>query len=114
MAARTGRIALPPERAMTIKSMTGFARADGATRARRWHWELRSVNGRGLDVRLRLPPGFEALEPKVREAVAAALHARQRQRHPDRAARAGAQPRSASTRRRCAQVLRGRRARARS
>jgi uncharacterized protein (TIGR00255 family) len=55
---------------MTIKSMTGFARADGAVGGVSWHWELRSVNGRGLDVRLRVPPGFEGLEPRVREAVA--------------------------------------------
>jgi uncharacterized protein (TIGR00255 family) len=49
--------------------MTGFARADGTTADSTWHWEVRSVNGRGLDVRLRLPPGFEALEPVVREAT---------------------------------------------
>src|SRR5262245_61388806 len=55
---------------MTIMSMTGFARTDGALGAISWHWELRSVNGRGLDVRLRVPPGFEALEPRIREAVA--------------------------------------------
>jgi len=55
---------------MTIKSMTGFARADGSMGALSWHWEARSVNGRGLDVRLRLPPGFEGLEPQVREAIA--------------------------------------------
>jgi len=55
---------------MTIKSMTGFARADGTAGLFSWHWELRSVNGRGLDVRLRVPPGFEALEPRIREAVA--------------------------------------------
>jgi uncharacterized protein (TIGR00255 family) len=55
---------------MTIKSMTGFARADGAAGPVGWHWELRSVNGRGLDIRLRVPPGFESLEPRIREAVA--------------------------------------------
>lgn len=55
---------------MTINSMTGFARADGAHGSMRWHWEARSVNGRGLEVRLRLAPGSEALEPRVREAVA--------------------------------------------
>jgi uncharacterized protein (TIGR00255 family) len=55
---------------MTIKSMTGFARADGAAGPISWHWELRSVNGRGLDIRLRVPPGFESLEPRIREAVA--------------------------------------------
>ena len=54
---------------MTIKSMTGFARADGSAGSTSWHWELRSVNGRGLDLRLRLPPGFEGLEPRIREAV---------------------------------------------
>ncbi len=54
---------------MTIKSMTGFARAEGALDGASWHWELRSVNGRGLDLRLRLPPGLEYLEPRVREAV---------------------------------------------
>jgi uncharacterized protein (TIGR00255 family) len=55
---------------MAIKSMTGFARADGSAGSTSWHWEVRSVNGRGLDLRLRLPPGFEGLEPRVREAVA--------------------------------------------
>lgn len=55
---------------MTIKSMTGFARAEGAHAGASWHWEVRSVNGRGLDVRTRLPGGLEFLEPRVREAVA--------------------------------------------
>ena len=55
---------------MTIKSMTGFARSDGATERATWHWELRSVNGRGLDIRLRLPPGYESLEPAVRDSLA--------------------------------------------
>ena len=54
---------------MTIKSMTGFSRAEGALAGVTWHWEVRSVNGRGLDVRLRLPAGSEQLEPKAREAV---------------------------------------------
>ena len=53
-----------------LMSMTGFAResgtlADGTTFA----WELRSVNGRGLDLRLRLPNGQDALEPALREAT---------------------------------------------
>jgi len=55
---------------MTIKSMTGFARADGSLGTVAWHWEVRSVNGRGLDVRVRLPSGYESLEPLIREAVA--------------------------------------------
>jgi uncharacterized protein (TIGR00255 family) len=54
---------------MTLKSMTGFARSHGSHAGVRWHWEVRSVNGRGLDMRLRLAPGFEALEAHVREAV---------------------------------------------
>jgi uncharacterized protein (TIGR00255 family) len=54
---------------MALNSMTGFARADGAEGAARWHWEIRSVNGRGLDVRSRLPSGYDALEPQLREAV---------------------------------------------
>jgi uncharacterized protein (TIGR00255 family) len=54
---------------MSIKSMTGFSRVEGAAGSVAWHWELRSVNARGLDVRLRLASGTEALEPKVREAV---------------------------------------------
>jgi uncharacterized protein (TIGR00255 family) len=51
---------------MTLKSMTGFARADGVHGDTSWHWEARSVNGRNLDLRLRLPSGFEALEVKAR------------------------------------------------
>ncbi|MDH4981616.1 YicC/YloC family endoribonuclease [Hyphomicrobium sp. D-2] len=54
---------------MAIKSMTGFARAEGNAAGFAWHWELRTVNGRGLDVRLRLPSGLEQLEPKAREAI---------------------------------------------
>ena len=44
---------------MTLKSMTGFARADGVHGDTSWHWEARSVNGRNLDLRLRLPSGFD-------------------------------------------------------
>ncbi len=51
---------------MTLQSMTGFARVEGTSGRTRWAWELRSVNGKGLDIRLRLPPGFEALEADVR------------------------------------------------
>lgn len=58
---------------MTMQSMTGFARSDGALDGTAWHWELRSVNNRGLDLRLRLPPGFEALEPKVRDRIAKSI-----------------------------------------
>jgi uncharacterized protein (TIGR00255 family) len=54
---------------MTIRSMTGFARIEGARAPARWHWEVRSVNGRGLDLRLRLPPGLDSLEPRLREVA---------------------------------------------
>lgn len=54
---------------MTVKSMTGFARSDGTHAGVSWHWELRSVNGRGLDIRLRLPPGYDQLEAGVRDAI---------------------------------------------
>lgn len=54
---------------MTVSSMTGFARTDGAAEGFGWTWELRSVNGKGLDVRARLHGGFDRLEAKVRDAV---------------------------------------------
>ncbi|MEP9352073.1 YicC/YloC family endoribonuclease [Xanthobacter sp. KR7-65] len=49
-----------------VASMTGFARVAGSHGAWRFVWEVRSVNGKGLDLRLRLPPGFEVLEVDVR------------------------------------------------
>lgn len=60
--------------AAPLSSMTGFAReggtlADGSS----FVWEVRSVNGRGLDVRLRLPNGFDALENPLKEAAARLL-----------------------------------------
>lgn len=55
---------------MAIQSMTGFARGDGSTDGFSWVWEMRSVNARGLDVRCRLPSGFEMLEATVRQRVA--------------------------------------------
>lgn len=58
---------------MAIQSMTGFARHEGDAPGCRFVWELRSVNGKGLDIRLRLPAGFEALEQPVRKAVAGVL-----------------------------------------
>jgi uncharacterized protein (TIGR00255 family) len=54
---------------MNLQSMTGFARAvaehDGASIA----WEVKSVNGKSVEVRLRLPQGFERLEPAVRQTL---------------------------------------------
>jgi len=49
--------------------MTGFARAEGEHAGQRWIWELKSVNGRGLDLKLRTPQGFDALEPPIRAAA---------------------------------------------
>jgi len=51
---------------MALQSMTGFARREGTSGRWRWAWELRSVNGKGLDLRLRLPPGLERMENDVR------------------------------------------------
>lgn len=58
---------------MHVASMTGFARSAGGIEGLGWAWELRSVNGRGLDVRLRLPAGFDALEPALREEAGRTL-----------------------------------------
>lgn len=59
--------------AAVLSSMTGFGRVDGADDAATWSWELRCVNGRGLDVRTRLPSGYERFEPDVRKAVSGKL-----------------------------------------
>ncbi len=52
---------------MPLQSMTGFARREGSSGRYRWAWELRSVNGKGLDLRLRLPVGTENIEADVRK-----------------------------------------------
>lgn len=52
-----------------IQSMTGFASGQGAAEGYRWTWELRSVNGRGLDLRLRVPDWIEGLEPSLRSVL---------------------------------------------
>ncbi len=56
---------------MPLQSMTGFARREGTSGRSRWAWELRSVNGKGLDVKLRLPGGLEALDAEIRRRIAA-------------------------------------------
>jgi uncharacterized protein (TIGR00255 family) len=53
--------------------MTGFARAEGSEGARRWAFEVKSVNGRGLEPRFRLPPGFDHLEGELRRELSAAI-----------------------------------------
>lgn len=64
---------------MSIYSMTGFGRTQGQAQGDgsilAWAWEARSVNGRGLDLRLRLPSGFDALDQPVRK-LAGSLFAR--------------------------------------
>ncbi|MEC9368305.1 MAG: YicC/YloC family endoribonuclease [Pseudomonadota bacterium] len=58
---------------MPISSMTGFASQDGSIGALQWRWDIRSVNGKGLDIRLRLPPGMEALEQQIRDCCKSRL-----------------------------------------
>ncbi len=58
---------------MTLQSMTGFARSEGTSGRYRWAWELRSVNGKGLDLRLRLPSGMETLETAFRDIASQSL-----------------------------------------
>lgn len=55
---------------MALSSMTGFADLAGRCDGFSWVWEVRSVNGRGLDIRARLPEGFEGLEPRIRGGIA--------------------------------------------
>ena len=52
-----------------LSSMTGFGRSEGADAQGSWTWELRSVNARGLELRWRLPPGLDGMEPELREAT---------------------------------------------
>jgi uncharacterized protein (TIGR00255 family) len=56
--------------ALSIASMTGFARTSGAVGEFLWTWELKSVNGRSLDVRCRVPQGFEAVDALARQVAA--------------------------------------------
>ncbi|RTL97858.1 YicC family protein [Ancylobacter aquaticus] len=58
---------------MTLASMTGFARTQGISGAWSWAWELKSVNGKGLDVRLRLPGGWDGLEAGLKQSAARVL-----------------------------------------
>jgi uncharacterized protein (TIGR00255 family) len=58
---------------MALSSMTGFARGHGVHGSYAWAWEVKSVNGKGLDLRLRLPSGWDAIEAPVRALAAAKL-----------------------------------------
>jgi len=54
---------------LPIASMTGFARVEDSRDGVSWAWELKSVNSKSLDLRLRLPPGFDHLEPALRGSL---------------------------------------------
>lgn len=58
---------------MAIASMTGFARAEGAFGALSWAWEMKSVNGRSLDIRMRTPLGYDRSGEAARQALTGAL-----------------------------------------
>ncbi len=58
---------------MTLSSMTGFARGHGVSGPYAWAWELKSVNAKGLDLRLRLPAGWDAVEIPARSRAAEVL-----------------------------------------
>ncbi|MGB9297839.1 MAG: YicC/YloC family endoribonuclease [Pseudolabrys sp.] len=51
---------------MALSSMTGFARGHGIAGAYAWSWEIKSVNAKGLDLRFRLPAGWDAVEVPAR------------------------------------------------
>ena len=54
---------------MTVNSMTGFARIEGMKDDYRWVWEAKSVNSKGLDIRFRLPRGFDGVETVLRRTA---------------------------------------------
>jgi uncharacterized protein (TIGR00255 family) len=55
---------------MALSSMTGFATSSGENDGLHWQWEIKSVNGKALDLRCRLPSGFEAMEATARSTLA--------------------------------------------
>ena len=52
---------------MALSSMTGFARSHGASGPYVFEWELKSVNAKGFDLRMRLPPGWDDLEATAKK-----------------------------------------------
>ncbi|WP_068111554.1 YicC/YloC family endoribonuclease [Tropicimonas marinistellae] len=56
-----------------VNSMTGFASRSGQAAGYGWNWDLRSLNSRGLDLRLRLPDWVDGLEPALRKRLGEAL-----------------------------------------
>ncbi|MGJ0508027.1 MAG: YicC/YloC family endoribonuclease [Methylocystis sp.] len=63
---------MPPS-STTVASMTGFARARGSLGSWSYAWEIKSVNAKGLDLRLKVPPGFDSVEVKARAALSGRL-----------------------------------------
>jgi uncharacterized protein (TIGR00255 family) len=58
---------------MAIASMTGFAREAGITGPYQWAWEIKTVNGRGLEVRVRTPSGLDGMGEEARSQILKAL-----------------------------------------
>jgi uncharacterized protein (TIGR00255 family) len=58
---------------MALSSMTGFARSHGTSGPYVFEWELKSVNAKGFDFRMRLPPGWDEIEPVARKRAAEML-----------------------------------------
>ncbi|WP_230531190.1 YicC/YloC family endoribonuclease [Microvirga roseola] len=58
---------------MAIASMTGFAREAGITGSYQWAWEIKTVNGRGLEIRVRTPSGLDAIGEEARSQILKAL-----------------------------------------
>lgn len=58
---------------MSLSSMTGFARSHGSSGAYSFEWELKSVNAKGFDFRLRIPQGWDDIEAELRKRAADAL-----------------------------------------
>jgi uncharacterized protein (TIGR00255 family) len=58
---------------VAVTSMTGYARVEGRLDSFAWVWELRSVNGKSLDLRFRLPPGYDGIEGGLKTALAEVL-----------------------------------------
>ena len=58
---------------MALSSMTGFARSHGASGPYVFEWELKSVNAKGFDLRMRLPPGWDDLEALAKKRASQVL-----------------------------------------
>jgi uncharacterized protein YicC (UPF0701 family) len=54
---------------MALRSMTGFARIQGQADGASWAWELKTVNAKGFDLRLRMPSGLDAVEAETRRMI---------------------------------------------